>query len=309
MNEMELLTRMRDEVPAAAPSAQAEAVLRAEIAGTRATARAGTRHGGRPRGAWRLGLAGAGSVILAGALGVAAMVSGGAGQPVPVGAHATRGTLTVRELAYQASTAAAAQRPVPGGQWVFREDLSVGLMVGDKTGKSRFRQEYWSTADSARQAFKVDGKLRFATGWFLVGTGYTPPFPYSQLSSLPRDPRDLEQKLGSLPHAWGRTPGEKAFGAIQDILSTYETTPRLASELFQALADIPGISVRDHITDVAGRTGVGFALPGHAGLNEIVISPQTHLLMATQTVNAKTGRPAGVALLRHVLVSGPGAMP
>jgi hypothetical protein len=96
---------------------------------------------------------------------------------------------------------------------------------------------------------------------------------------------------------------------IQGILSTYETTPRLAAELFRALADIPGISVRDHITDVAGRTGVGFALPGQAGLNEIVISPQTHLLMATQTVNAQTGRPAGVALLRHALVPGPGVMP
>lgn len=96
---------------------------------------------------------------------------------------------------------------------------------------------------------------------------------------------------------------------IQGILSTYETTPELAAELFQALAVIPGISVRDHITDVSGRTGVGFALPGQAGLNEIVISPQTHLLMGTQTVNAKTGRPAGVALLNHALVSGPGVMP
>lgn len=309
MNEMELLTRMRDEVPAAAPPAQAEAVLRAEIAGTQATARAGTRHGGRPRMAWRLGLAGAGSMVLAGTFGVAAIISGGAGQPVPLGAHATRGTLTVRELAYQASAAAAAQPPVPGGQWVFREDLSVGLEVGDKTGNSRFLQEYWSTANSARQAFKVDGKLQFASAWFLVGTGLTPPLPYTQLSSLPRDPRDLEQMLGSLPGAAGQTPGEKAFGVIQGILSTYETTPRLAAELFQALADVPGITVRDSITDVAGRTGAGFALPGPEGLNEIVISPQTHLLMTTQTVNAKTGVVSGVALLRHALVSGPGVMP
>lgn len=190
MNEMELLNRMRDEVPADASLEQAEAALRAGIAGTLATGRTGMRHGGRPRGAWRLGLAGAGSMVLAGTLGVAAIVSGG-GQPAPVSAHATGGTLTVRELAYQASAAAAAQPPVPGGQWVFREDLSVGLKVGDKTGNSRFRQEYWSTANSARQAFKVDGKLQFASAWFLVGTGVTPPLPYTQLSSLPADPGDL----------------------------------------------------------------------------------------------------------------------
>ena len=105
---------------------------------------------------------------------------------------------------------------------------------------------------------------------------------------------------------YSRTLPFRAFNVITYLLSSYVMPPRLTAELYRSLGDIPGIEVYRHLTDVAGRTGVGFVLraPGHPGTGEsIILNPRTYQFMAFGD------HEGGVAILRQALVSGPGRLP
>jgi hypothetical protein len=67
------------------------------------------------------------------------------------------------------------------------------------------------------------------------------------------------------------------------MLWDYVLPPRLAADLFRALAYIPGITVRPDATDIAGRPGVAFVLPRtqFRGMSlELILNPTDYTLMA-----------------------------
>lgn len=375
MNEMELLTRFRDEVPANVNPARAEAALLTAIkAGETPAAAQETRRAqegrralgltalrlpdvrlaeraraawgtGAPRrrwarNAWRLSLVGGAGLALAAGVFAAQAI-------LPGGTHPATG-LTVRELAYRTSAAAAAQPNVRPGQWVYWQEKQFG-------GKPDGIFQVWTTADSTKAAYVYRGKvhlIKFTApvmrdgkvvlrhgrpvmkpggqsigqpaifvapygGVTTSGVSGRVPICYADLGSLPSSPLALNRYLSGLDlPGWGPAP-VREFEIIKDLLTTYVMPPALTAELYQALGDIPGVTVDQHAVDVAGRHGIGFrvALPRSAsgGFDEIIINPRSYLLMGQQLIANWPGSRGkvlgGTAILRMALVSGPGKQP
>lgn len=269
------------------------------------------------------GLAGALAVIAAAAVAVAVLPGHRASSAAP---------LSVKLLADRAAAAALSWPSVRPGQWVYREIKyrTTGYPPtpgGDGTART------WITAAGTPGLVKPRS------------FGFTPPgaIPYSELSSLPSDPAALEEYLGDhLLHSLRGEPGHAgtALEQIWGILWEYVPPSKLAAELFHALADVPGITVRPHVTDVAGRPGVAFVLPPAENSKkfsrgrlkgerwtlkrsqELILNPSHYTLMAvgetvTLSVQKRPHGPVAItwnytsqqAIVRQAFVSRPGVRP
>jgi hypothetical protein len=298
MNEMDLLTRFRAEVPLGV-SPQAEQLFRAGLedhSAERATVPAPrtrlTLPRLRPR--WRLAIAAVLAAVLAAGLVAAIQPSG------------TPPVLTARLLAERASAAARARPAVPAGKWVYQQTVIYSARP-PKGVPARFTQGTWSTAD---------GSLEYMDGVWAFGSGHT---LYSELGALPRDPAALNDYLARRAYPKGtitRAAKNTAdFTAIEDLLSGAVLPPALNAELYRALGDIPGIGVKSHVTDIAGRAGVAFVLPKtpQSANLEIILDASDYRYLAQAAWQPAGGSPNSAipftetALLRTTLVAGPGS--
>jgi hypothetical protein len=277
MNEMDLLARFRAEVPCTEVSPQAERRFQSALqpAGPARRSRLGTRAFPRAR---RL------AVIAPVAAGIAAAIALTT-LPGP-GTNSAPVTGTVKLLADRAAAAALAWPSVRPGQWVYREIQFQ--MTGYQDVQPSGTESTWTTAA---------GTPGYVNGGPAVGF-VTRAIPYSELGSLPSGPAALEKYLGDQPlsalvpgggqHPLPRptTPTEHATMAFQEIegmLWDYVLPPKLAADLFRALAYIPGITARPRATDIAGRHGVAFVLPRTQlrGMSlELILNPSDYTLMA-----------------------------
>jgi hypothetical protein len=330
MNEMELLTRLRAEVPSALSARTEERFLagvrapgdeRARTRGITALARTAARMRDTPVW-WRLAIVGGLTAALTvGLLGAAIIPLGGANSP----ASASAADL----LADSAAATAAAQLAVLPGQWIYRQRLDRTLgdgMLCPRPGRHPVsgtcpsgiqKTEGWSTADGTRSAWFYGGKL-------ITAGGAPAPVSYADLGSLHRDPAAI---VAYIAKKWaypktGGGPASAAFQGIFALLGNYVLPPAVAAELYLALADIPGVTVNPHATDLAGRHGPAFTLkvkdgPGY-DVFELILNPHTYTLMGfTEAVHGVTAEDrhvhlvlgSEVAILRQVPVSGSGVRP
>jgi hypothetical protein len=214
--------------------------------------------------------------------------------------------LTAKLLAERASAAALTRPEVPAGKWVYQQTVSYQASP-PKGVPARLTQGSWSTAD---------GSLSYLDGIWTFGSGRT---LYSKLGSLPRDPAALSDYLAKLisPNGTMTRAGKDTadFTAIEDLLSGAVLPPALNAELYRALGDIPGIQVRNHVTDIAGRAGVAFVLPKtpQSANLEIILDASDYRYLAQAAWQPSDGSPNSAipftetALLRTTLVSGPGS--
>ena len=257
---------------------------------------------------------------------------------------------TVKLVADRAAAAALARPAVRPGQWVYREIKYH--QTGVPRPQANGTEAIWTTAENTRRLVKASWDVILAVG----------AIPYSKLGSLPSDPAALEHYLGDQPLSPGLavscidratrriikcpppslprhlTPSEHAaiaFQQIEGMLWDYALPPKLAAELFHALADIPGINVRRDATDVAGQHGVAFVLESTvlAGLRgskepvethprlprqrlELILDPHDYRLVAWARTFIPNGavprtweRTDQMAIVRQAYVSGPGVRP
>jgi hypothetical protein len=283
-------------------------------------------HGRKMRARRRIpGLAGTLAVIAAAAIAVTALPGHGANPAAP---------RAVELVADRAAASALSWPSVRPGQWVYREIeyYQTGYPNDGRDGTERtWTTAAWTPSDAGKGPYAI------------VHAG---AIPYSELGSLPSDPAALEKYLGDRPNTslgplYPRIPSGRAehaataFKQIYGMLWDYALPPKLAAELFHALADVPGITVRLHATDAAGQHGVAFALPPaefsgeYSGRRwrlevggELILNPSRYTLMAVgQTVILSVQkRPHGPvtitrsntsqkAIVRQAYVSGPGIRP
>jgi hypothetical protein len=338
MNEMQVLRRLRDDVPASLPVTHAETVLltaiRAEAAAPTAPARrfVPRRASAAPvRHSLRLALAGGLSLALAAGITAAVVIPGPGPSPGP------KTSLAVRVLAYNAAKAASAQPKVPANHWVYWREQNG-------SGARAHIWQVWTTADGQRSAYRYHGKVHliqkdvhgvkfFHNGQYIgqpeisfvpppyggvsVGALFGKiPVRYADLRKLPGDPRALVDYLGHLPMPGSGKPAARAFEVIVELIQTYVMPPKLTAELYRALAYIPGVTADEHAVDVAGRHGIGFVFGTTRGYTQqLVLNPRSYRLMAVQLVRGKGGPDGhavfagGTAILRMALVKGPGVLP
>jgi hypothetical protein len=308
MNELDLLTRFRAEVPHSV-SPHAEHLLRTGMLQDHSAQRHGfnplrkprVKHGvASRRPIWQFALV----TPLAAGLAAAAVLAAIPGGSPPA-------ALTVKLLADRAAAAALSGPSVPAGQWIYRQVRYKSFDTGPQGNQHQaFTENLWFTAA---------GKEGYAGGHYVSMTfGLPAELSYARLSSLPADPAALERYLAGLDAGAPSTPLARSglvFDYITAMLWEYQLPPRLTAELYHALADTPGVTVDPHATDAAGRPGVAFVLSGDGYWDsELVLSPSGYRFMGLSSAvdNPTPGRvthQSAFAILRTALVARPGDVP
>jgi hypothetical protein len=290
MNELDQLIRFRDEVPIAV-TPRAERLFRAALQENHYPERIVASRPRNPltriRMPWRLGIA---------AFVAAALVAGILVAVLPSDPPAV---LTAKLLADRASAAALTQPAVSPGQWVYR--VAEWTFPNRPKGARYINTQVgWETAD---------GTVTYGDNVASGAGGYMPS--YSQLGSLPRDPRALDAYLAHrvYPHSKPAADimGLSAFNNIDQMLSNYVLPPTLAAEMYQALADIPGIRVESHVTAIDGQEGVAFVLPAtpQSEKQEIILSASTYRYLADAHWYGNSLQET--AIVRMTIVGAPGS--
>ncbi|WP_433475681.1 CU044_5270 family protein [Spirillospora sp. CA-142024] len=140
--------------------------------------------------------------------------------------------------------------------------------------------------------------------------------PY--LDALPTDTGAL---LDLLADQGEGDRGDRQWEAASDLIGT-PATPRVRAALYRAIAEIPGVRLRDDAVDAAGRHGVAVTRVQDGVRDEIIFDRATHRYLGGRTVIAGKGHPFGPpgtttgssALLNTGIVDeaptpGPGATP
>jgi hypothetical protein len=270
MNEMEQLTRFRDEVPPGV-TPRAEQMFRAALseelsseqpvvspprAGIFGQRLAGLRG---TRSTWRYAMAVPAAAALAAGIVVAVQPSG------PSAPQA----MTVQLLADRAAAAALDQPNLSAGQWIYQVLAWSTPGMVHRRGPNPSVESGWMTAD---------GTITYG-GAGIIGN---PIFPYNKIDSLPRDPAALDKYFRSLDPVKSDNNGVVEFSKIRSMLFGMVVPPWLQAEMYHALALIPGIEVKDNVKDILGRTGVAFVLPptGQSEQLEIIMDSSTYQLLA-----------------------------
>jgi hypothetical protein len=295
MNDMDLLASFRADVPECPVSPETERRFHAALHQPERRFPA-PRLARQPR---RVFLA-AGAVGAAAAL-VLGLIAGLAGTSTRPAVSPGQTSLTVRLVADRAAAAALGQPAVRPGQWVYR--LIQYKQTGFPGLPADGTEATWTTAD---------GTLGHGGGRTILPL--LPAPPYADLGSLPSGPAALEQYLADQPVSGfpglrATDKAAKAFDQIMGLLWNYVLPPKLTAELYRALAYIPGVTANAHATDIAGRPGIAFELPGTYGPGteqELILNRSDYALMAVGGTSTTRGRAIQLAVLRQAFVSHPG---
>ena len=282
MNDLDLVRTLRADVPPPAPA-------RLAAGRSRILAAAATRR----RRYWRLALP-AGAVTAAAAVAVVA-VPGGTATPThprpaaspsrPAPAATARVSLAARILTVAARTVAAGPSARPGDrQWIYSR------FVQTQTGTPTQADENWIRFDGREQAYYLNGQLIVLHE--SSGSG-GPLSSYRELAALPAAPSAIlaaaRQVVGTTQRQWEnwssgsavaelapRTAGEAEFDYLAQLLwNAYAAAPPAAlAHVYQAMADIPGVTVTQGLTSAVGRPGIGVSANG--GVSWLLLDPQTY---------------------------------
>ena len=267
MNEMNQLSRFRDDVPLGV-TPRAEQMFRTALdneisPGKRLVPKSpagilsrGLAALGAGRPGWRYAMALPAAAALAVGLFVAVQPSGT--QP-----------MTVQLLADRAAAAALTQPNLSAGQWIYQvqEWQTPGPHRAGRPNPNV--QSGWMTAD---------GRITYGG----AGSIGDPIFPYNKIDSLPRDPAKLLSYFRGMDPVKTDNNSSVEFRQIDSMLFGMVLPSWLKAEMFHALALIPMIQVKDHVTDIAGRAGVAFVLPQtkQSEKAEIILDASDYRLLA-----------------------------
>ena len=263
MNEMNQLSRFLDDVPLGV-TPRAEQMFRTgldnEISAERRLVPRSLGRGlarlraARPR--WRYAMALPAAAALAAGLFIAVRPSGT--QP-----------MTVQLLADRAAAAALTEPNLSAGQWIYQVKEWQTPGPHRAGGPNPNEQSGWMTAD---------GKVTYG-GAGIIGN---PIFPYDKIDSLPRDPAKLLAYFRSLDPVKTDNNSSVEYSQIDSMMFGMVLPSWLQAEMFRALALIPMIQVKEHVTDIAGRAGVAFVLPEtkQSEKAEIILDASDYRLLA-----------------------------
>jgi hypothetical protein len=283
MNDLDLVRTLRADVPPSDPARLAAG--RSRILAAAAAA--------RRRRYWRLALP-VGAVTAAAAVAVVAVL-GGTATPSHLRPTATPSrprpaatgpvSLAAQVLTVAARTVAAGPSTRPGDrQWIYSR------FVQTQTGTATQSDENWIRFDGREQAYYLNGQLIVVPE--SSGSG-GPLSSYRELAALPAAPSAIlaaaGQVVGTTQRQWEnwssgsavaelapRTAGEAEFDYLAQLLwDGYAAAPPAAlAHVYQAMADIPGVTVTRGLTNAVGRAGIGVSANG--GVSWLLLDPQTY---------------------------------
>ncbi|MER6943671.1 CU044_5270 family protein [Nonomuraea sp. NPDC000554] len=213
-------------------------------------------------------------------------------------------------LAKRATAAAAGQPDVypRDDQWVYaKRDFyrstksAASPNRGGETG-SRHTEEMWTRGDGKERARRNEGseKITRRQG----GEDPRLRFDPAYLRSLPLEPSALLERLKrdtseiSLPEA------RAVFGQILIILQEGAPPARLRAALYTVLSRLDGVAV-ENVRDLLGREGIGIYTDNEGMRKEVIIDPNTYVLLGGRTVylGGSTSSPYGELPKGEVILS------
>jgi len=225
--------------------------------------------------------------------------------------HATLAAKILHAAAAQVAREALTAEPDPG-QWIYCTEVDEGGVHPVRGPED----PEWVTFDGGQTAYYAGsgGPLVVHTNrtsfpppgtspWVALNTyGITPKIAWDALASLPADPQALLTVIANQV----ATPAGKQFaaGSVTHIGGGAQTTePRLefdfltrilwnahlggppAAEaaVYRAIATLPGITVRQGITNAAGEPAIGVSDDG--GYNQLLLSPVTYQVTGWRAIS------------------------
>ncbi|MFI6183719.1 CU044_5270 family protein [Nonomuraea sp. NPDC051191] len=302
VNEIEMLRRMRDEVPERPDVSQVRLRMAAHL--ERAPARPK-----RPAYRLKFGLALAAAGVLAAAT-AAVLVPAGGDEPRTRRPAVPSAAMVLERAALMATRNAPAEiRP---DQWFY-------LKESQHMGADLPTFETWDRMDGTRSALRQEG------GELKIGPAEkgstTVRRTQREVAAMPADPdallryvRDDASTPMPLSICGPECPPEiaqdvKAFGTIGWYMKFGPVIPPdTAAAMFRALAKIPHVSVEENATDMDGRPGVGVVFDaGQFGKLSYVLSPGDYRYLGVKAVS--DGQSVGMSVLGSGIVDRPGDTP
>ncbi|MEU7900744.1 CU044_5270 family protein [Nonomuraea sp. NPDC049152] len=196
-------------------------------------------------------------------------------------------------LAKRATAAAAGQPDVypRDDQWVYaKRDFYRSPKIvpksaaspngGGETG-SRHTEEMWTRGDGKERALRKEGseKITRRQGGedprLRLGPAY--------LRSLPLEPSALLERLKKDTSEMSLPEAQAVFGQILIILQEGAPPARLRAALYTVLSKLDGVGV-ENVRDLLGREGVGIYTDDEGMRKEVIIDPNTYVLLGGRTV-------------------------
>jgi hypothetical protein len=248
----------------------------------------------------------------------------GSSRPPTAPAPAPGPAATAAQLVTYATLAAAAGPPFDPRphQWIYTKVLQASSSAGGGgylfgPPDERVTVTSWQRVDGLEVAYLQHGKLvisqsslpRPARGkvTYVAATplGW-PSGTYPYLDSLPTNPARLmaliKANLKAEPNPIGAdgVGNVGVFNAIQALMQNVVLPPRLLAGLYGVLARDPAVHFDRSVTDIAGRSGVGFYTVQEGYLkDEIVINPRTYAYMGYQDVAIRAHTSVGTDMTAH----------
>jgi hypothetical protein len=291
MNDLDMVRTLRTDVPPPAPARLA--------AGRNRLLAATARPSPRARHPWRLVLVT--GTVTATAVAVAVLASGAHPSTPQASPSATGGRISLAAQILKVAAAKVASEPAtrpPDGQWIYSK------FVQTQTGQATQSNENWIQFDGRRTAYFLDGQLIVhdegvtptppgANGLATYDDSATPLTAYDALTWLPSNPATILTLVGKIvgttPRAWENwasgsavselaptSQGQAEFDYLAQLLwNAYAAAPPAAqANVYRAMADIPGVTVRTDLTNAVGRTAIGVSANG--GVSWLLLDPQTY---------------------------------
>ncbi|MFI6907051.1 CU044_5270 family protein [Nonomuraea sp. NPDC050394] len=196
-------------------------------------------------------------------------------------------------LAKRATAAAAGQADVypRDDQWVYaRRDFyrspriaptpAASPKAGAETG-SRHTTEMWTRGDGKERALREAGSETITRRQ--GGEDPRRRFDPAYLRSLPLEPAVLRERLRKDTKDIPLPEARAVFGHVLTILQEGAPAARLRAALYTVLSQLDGVGV-EKVSDLLGREGVGIYIDDEGIRREVIIDPNTYVLLGGRTV-------------------------
>ena len=109
---------------------------------------------------------------------------------------------------------------------------------------------------------------------------------------LPTTTAGMFKYLYTIPLRPGvRSTDQEAFVVAGDLIRSSYLPPASLAALFNAVAKIPGVFVRQNVADASGRVGIAVARTELGGSSALVFDPKTYEFIGEATARAGAGAP------------------
>jgi hypothetical protein len=104
------------------------------------------------------------------------------------------------------------------------------------------------------------------------------------LQNIPRRIRSLRAEVSRpVPHPT-EPPGKQAWEEIRDDLVESYLPPKLRAQIFDFLAEVPGIKVERNVTDASGRPGIAVTTTMYNTRSELIFDPGSYRFLGSREI-------------------------